>query len=40
MADARNGLPKNYAEDGVHPTVEGYQVMEPLVEAAIVKALE
>ena len=40
MADSKNGLPKNYAEDGVHPTVEGYQVMEPMVEAAIAKALE
>ena len=40
MADSKNGLPKNYAEDGVHPTVEGYQVMEPMLEAAIAKALE
>lgn len=40
MADERNGLPKKYAEDEVHPTIEGYKVMEPLVEAAISKALE
>nr|WP_245603193.1 SGNH/GDSL hydrolase family protein [Maribacter antarcticus] len=40
MADARNGLPKKYAEDEVHPTIAGYKVMEPLVEAAIAKALE
>jgi len=40
MADERNGLPKKYAEDGVHPTIAGYKVMEPLVEAAITKALE
>lgn len=40
MADERNGLPKNYAKDEVHPTAEGYAVMEPLVEAAIAKALE
>ncbi len=40
MADERNGLPKIYAEDEVHPTVAGYKVMEPLVEAAISKALE
>jgi lysophospholipase L1-like esterase len=40
MTDKRNGLPKKYAEDGVHPTVVGYKVMEPLVEAAIAKALE
>ncbi|MGB5819787.1 MAG: SGNH/GDSL hydrolase family protein [Saonia sp.] len=39
MADERNGLPKKYAEDEVHPTKEGYLVMEPLAEAAILKAL-
>lgn len=39
MVDDRNGLPKKYAEDGVHPTAEGYAVMEPLVEAAIKKAI-
>lgn len=39
MVDERNGLPKKYAEDEVHPTVAGYKVMEPLVEAAIDKAL-
>ncbi|WP_084696376.1 SGNH/GDSL hydrolase family protein [Maribacter thermophilus] len=40
MVDDRNGLPKKYAKDEVHPTVEGYKVMEPLVEAAIEKALK
>lgn len=40
MADERNGLPKRYASDEVHPTVDGYKVMEPLVEAAISKALK
>jgi len=39
MVDGRNGLPKKYAKDEVHPTVEGYMVMEPLVEAAIAEAL-
>ncbi|MCK0189283.1 SGNH/GDSL hydrolase family protein [Arenibacter sp. F20364] len=39
MADERNGLPKKYAEDEVHPTAAGYAVMEPLVEAAINKAI-
>jgi len=39
MADERNGLPKKYADDEVHPTVEGYKVMEPLVDEAIAKAL-
>lgn len=40
MADERNGLPKKYANDEVHPTVAGYKVMEPLVEAAIAEALK
>ena len=40
LADSRNGLPLKYAKDGVHPTVEGYKVMEPLVETAIAEALE
>jgi len=35
MADERNGLPKEYAEDEVHPTEAGYKVMEPLVKSAI-----
>ncbi len=39
MADERNGLPKKYAHDEVHPTKLGYEVMAPLAEAAIVKAL-
>ena len=39
MADERKGLPKKYANDEVHPTIEGYRVMEPLVEAAISEAL-
>ena len=39
MADDRNGLPKKYADDEVHPTIEGYKVMEPLVEKAISEAL-
>ena len=39
MADDRNGLPKIYAEDEVHPTLAGYKVMEPLVKSAIEEAL-
>ena len=39
MVDDRNGLPKKYALDEVHPTIDGYKVMEPLVEAAIKEAL-
>jgi len=40
MVDERNGLPKKYADDEVHPTVAGYKVMEPMVEEAIAKALK
>jgi len=39
MVDDAKGLDKKYTEDGVHPTLAGYKVMEPLVEAAIKKAL-
>jgi lysophospholipase L1-like esterase len=39
MADDRNGLPEKLSKDGVHPTKEGYRVMEPLATAAIKKAL-
>jgi len=40
MVDDRNGLPKKYAEDGVHPTVLGYKVMEPLVLKAVAFVLK
>jgi lysophospholipase L1-like esterase len=40
MADTKNGLPKEYADDGVHPNLKGYQVMEPLLEKAIQKTLK
>ncbi|RYD69641.1 MAG: acylhydrolase, partial [Sphingobacteriales bacterium] len=40
MVDDKKGLPKKYAEDGIHPTLEGYKVMEELVEAGIKKALK
>lgn len=39
MVDDRNGLPKELAEDGVHPTKKGYAIMKPLAEEAIKKAL-
>ena len=39
MADDRNGLPKALAEDGVHPTKEGYMIMKKLAEDAIKTAL-
>lgn len=39
MVDPRPGLKAEYTEDGVHPNLAGYQVMEPLAEAAVAKAL-
>ena len=39
MADNRRGLPPNLSKDGVHPTLEGYKVMEPLAEKAIDEAV-
>ena len=40
LADDRGGLPLRYSEDGVHPNTAGYQVMQPLAEAAIAAARE
>jgi lysophospholipase L1-like esterase len=37
MKDEQNGLPESYAKDGVHPTSEGYDIMEKLVKKAIGK---
>jgi|SRR4051812_30472040 lysophospholipase L1-like esterase len=39
MADARGGMRPELASDGVHPTLDGYQVMAPLAEKAISEAL-
>lgn len=39
VVDSRKGLKAEYSEDGVHPNVAGYKVMEPLAETAIAKAL-
>lgn len=39
IADQRNGMKKAYSEDGVHPNLAGYKVMEPIVENAIAEAL-
>lgn len=39
LADARQGLPPAYAVDGVHPTLAGYRVMEPLLRQAVAQAL-
>lgn len=38
-ADERNGLKAEYGDDGVHPNLAGYKVMEPLAEEAIAKAI-
>ncbi|GAB4042689.1 GDSL-type esterase/lipase family protein [Spirosoma jeollabukense] len=40
MVDDRKGLKAAYTLDGVHPTLPGYKVMEPLVEKAIAEALK
>ncbi|MBD0298497.1 MAG: SGNH/GDSL hydrolase family protein [Flavisolibacter sp.] len=40
MADERKGLKASLTYDGVHPTLAGYKVMEPLVEKAIAQALK
>lgn len=39
MADARKGLPANLSKDGVHPSLDGYKVMESLAVRAINEAL-
>ncbi len=40
MADERKGLPAKYSKDGVHPTAEGYAVMEPMAVKVISQALK
>ena len=40
MVDDRKGLKADYTYDGVHPNKAGYEVMQPLVEQAISKALK
>lgn len=40
MATPENGLQKIHSGDGVHPNKLGYQVMAPLAEKAIAKALK
>ena len=39
MADSRKGLSPSISKDGVHPTLAGYKIMEPLAEKAISEAL-
>jgi lysophospholipase L1-like esterase len=40
MVDDRNGLRKELGNDGVHPNLAGYKIMEPLAEKAIAEALK
>jgi len=40
MADANRGLPPELAKDGIHPTLAGYKIMEPLAVKAINQALK
>jgi len=40
MKDSRNGLPASLSEDGVHPNLAGYKIMEPLAVKAIAEALK
>ena len=40
MVNDRKGLNRELAEDGVHPTLAGYRVMEPLAEKAIAQVLQ
>jgi lysophospholipase L1-like esterase len=40
MADKKNALKNDLGDDGVHPNLAGYQIMAPLAQAAIKKALE
>lgn len=40
MVNERKGLKGEYTNDGVHPTLAGYKVMEPLVEDAIARVLK
>ena len=39
MADARQGMRAELANDGVHPNETGYRIMAPLVEEGIARAL-
>jgi lysophospholipase L1-like esterase len=40
MVDSRKGLKAELTSDGIHPTLAGYKVMEPLAEKAIAEALK
>nr|WP_321522261.1 SGNH/GDSL hydrolase family protein [uncultured Macellibacteroides sp.] len=40
LADERGGLPEKYSNDGVHPTLEAYKIMETIVQKAITKVIK
>ena len=40
MVDEKKGLKTELSKDGVHPTIEGYKIMEGLVEEGIKKVLK
>ena len=40
LKNDQNGLKKAYGEDGVHPNLAGYRVMEPLLNQAVAAALK
>lgn len=40
LADEHQGMQAAFATDGVHPTLAGYRVMEPLLQQAVAQALK
>lgn len=40
LKDSRDGLPAIYSDDGVHPNLAGYKIMEELVKEGLSKALK
>ena len=40
MVDEKNGVQADLSGDGVHPNKKGYEIMQPMVEKAIAKALK
>ncbi len=39
VVNGQGGMRKEFADDGVHPNLHGYQAMRPIAEAAIAEAL-
>ena len=39
LANEEQGMKSNYSKDGVHPTLEGYKAMDPLVKEAVEKVI-